>query len=141
MIIKKNLIASILINSIVIIAFVLSLDYLDVFKQLLFSFVPVFISLIICFIVNFKNDSDVKMFFIAGIYASINFICLIIEYIGINSFSDKTKIFEYSQKYHSEYITVSENNSPVFSIILFTVFSFVLHYFVLKLCNREKVYE
>lgn len=36
------------------------------------------------------------------------------------------------QKYNSEYVTVSENNSPIFSIIVFSVCFCRSSYFVMK---------
>ena len=64
---------------------------------------------------------------------------LIIEYVCISSVADTNKIYEISQKYQSEYVTVSENNSPIFSIIIFTVVSFILHYFIIKKVSTEKL--
>ena len=49
----------------------------------------------------------------------------------------KDDIYEVSQKYNSGYVTVSENNSPILSIIIFSVASFAIHYYVMKKVGRK----
>ena len=74
----------------------------------------------------------------AAICSGFNFISLVVEYICITAVTGANDIYEVSQKYNSEYVTVSENNSPIFSIIVFSIASFALHYFVMKKAGNKK---
>lgn len=137
---KKNFCASICVNIFVLGIFLLLLQQLDGFMQLIFSFIPTMLSIIVCAVINRKKEMDSNNYIqCAGICAGLNLVSLIIEYVCISSVADTNKIYEISQKYQSEYVTVSENNSPIFSIIIFTVVSFILHYFIIKKVSTEKL--
>lgn len=113
--------------------FLLMLQQLDVFMQLLFSFVPIILSIIVSTLINRDKDPEKDNYLqCAAICAGFNFISLVVEYICITAVTGANDIYEVSQKYNSEYVTVSENNSPIFSIIVFSIVSFALHYFVRK---------
>ena len=131
--VRKNLYASICVNILVVGIFLLMLQELDVFMQLLFSFVPIILSIIVSVLINRDQNPEKDNYLqCAAICSGFNFISLVVEYICISIVAGSNGIYEVSQKYNSEYVTVSENNSPIFSIIVFSIASFVLHYFVMK---------
>jgi hypothetical protein len=137
--VRKNLYASICVNILVLGIFLLMLPQLDVFMQLLFSFVPIILSIIVSALINRdKNPEKDNYLQCAAICSGFNFISLVVEYICISAVAGANDIYEVSQKYNSEYVTVSENNSPIFSIIVFSIASFVLHYFVMKKVGNKK---
>lgn len=137
--VRKNLYASICVNILVLGIFLLTLQQLDVFMQLLFSFVPIILSIIVSALINRdKNPEKDNYLQCAAICSGFNFISLVVEYICISAVAGANDIYEVSQKYNSEYVTVSENNSPIFSIIVFSIASFVLHYFVMKKVGNKK---
>lgn len=137
--VRKNLYASICVNILVLGIFLLMLQQLDVFMQLLFSFVPIILSIIVSALINRdKNPEKDNYLQCAAICSGFNFISLVVEYIFISAVAGANDIYEVSQKYNSEYVTVSENNSPIFSIIVFSIASFVLHYFVMKKVGNKK---
>lgn len=137
--VRKNLYASICVNIIVLGIFLLMLQQLDVFMQLLFSFVPIILSIIVSALINRdKNPKKDNYLQCAAICSGFNFISLVVEFICISAVAGANDIYEVSQKYNSEYVTVSENNSPIFSIIVFSIASFVLHYFVMKKVGNKK---
>ena len=130
--VRKNLYASICVNILVVGIFLLMLQELDVFMQLLFSFVPIILSIIVSVLINRDQNPEKDNYLqCAAICSGFNFISLVVEYICISIVAGSNGIYEVSQKYNSEYVTVSENNSPIFSIIVFSIASFVLHYFVM----------
>ena len=119
--------------------FLLMLQQLDVFMQLLFSFVPIILSIIVSTLINRDKDPEKDNYLqCAAICSGFNFISLVVEYICITAVTGANDIYEVSQKYNSEYVTVSENNSPIFSIIVFSIVSFALHYFVMKKAGNKK---
>ena len=119
--------------------FLLMLQQLDVFMQLLFSFVPIILSIIVSTLINRDKDPEKDNYLqCAAICSGFNFISLVVEYICITAVTGANDIYEVSQKYNSEYVTVSENNSPIFSIIVFSSVSFALHYFVMKKAGNKK---
>ena len=137
--IKKNLCASVCVNIFVLGIFLLMLQQLDVFMQLLFSFVTIILSLIVSTLINRDKDPEKDNYLqCAAICSGFNFISLVVEYICITAVTGANDIYEVSQKYNSEYVTVSENNSPIFSIIVFSIVSFALHYFVMKKAGNKK---
>ena len=137
--VRKNLYASICVNILVVGIFLLMLQELDVFMQLLFSFVPIILSIIVSVLINRDQNPEKDNYLqCAAICSGFNFISLGVEYICISIVAGSNGIYEVSQKYNSEYVTVSENNSPIFSIIVFSIASFVLHYFVMKNVGNKK---
>lgn len=137
--VRKNLYASICVNILVVGIFLLMLQELDVFMQLLFSFVPIILSIIVSVLINHDQNPEKDNYLqCAAICSGFNFISLVVEYICISIVAGSNGIYEVSQKYNSEYVTVSENNSPIFSIIVFSIASFVLHYFVMKNVGNKK---
>ena len=137
--IKKNLYTSICVNILVLGIFILLLQQLDVYMQLLFSFAPIILSIIVsAFINQDKNPEKDHFLQCAAICSGFNSISLVVEYICISVVTGANDIYKVSQKYNSEYLIVSENNSPVFSIIVFSIASFVLHYFVMKKVGNKK---
>ena len=137
--VRKNLYASICVNILVVGIFLLMLQELDVFMQLLFSFVPIILSIIVSVLINRDQNPEKDNYLqCAAICSGFNFISLVVEYICISIVAGSNGIYEVSQKYNSEYVTVSENNSPIFSIIVFSIASFVLHYFVMKHVGNKK---
>lgn len=137
--VRKNLYASICANILVVGIFLLMLQELDVFMQLLFSFVPIILSIIVSVLINRDQNPEKDNYLqCAAICSGFNFISLVVEYICISIVAGSNGIYEVSQKYNSEYVTVSENNSPIFSIIVFSIASFVLHYFVMKNVGNKK---
>ena len=137
--VRKNLYASICVNILVVGIFLLMLQELDVFLQLLFSFVPIILSIIVSVLINRDQNPEKDNYLqCAAICSGFNFISLVVEYICISIVAGSNGIYEVSQKYNSEYVTVSENNSPIFSIIVFSIASFVLHYFVMKNVGNKK---
>lgn len=137
--VRKNLYASICVNILVVGIFLLMLQELDVFMQLLFSFVPIILSIIVSVLINRDQNPEKDNYLqCAAICSGFNFISLVVEYICISIVAGSNGIYEVSQKYNSEYVTVSENNSPIFSIIVFSIASFVLHYFVMKKVGNKK---
>lgn len=137
--VRKNLYASICVNILVVGIFLLMLQELDVFMQLLFSFVPIILSIIVSVLINRDQNPEKDNYLqCAAICSGFNFISLVEEYICISIVAGSNGIYEVSQKYNSEYVTVSENNSPIFSIIVFSIASFVLHYFVMKNVGNKK---
>ena len=137
--VRKNLYASICVNILVVGIFLLMLQELDVFMQLLFSFVPIILSIIVSVLINRDQNPEKDNYLqCAAICSGFNFISLVVEYICISIVAGSNGICEVSQKYNSEYVTVSENNSPIFSIIVFSIASFVLHYFVMKNVGNKK---
>jgi len=107
--------------------------------QLLFSFVPIILSIIVSVLINRDQNPEKDNYLqCAAICSGFNFISLVVEYICISIVAGSNGIYEVSQKYNSEYVTVSENNSPIFSIIVFSIASFVLHYFVMKNVGNKK---
>lgn len=136
--IKRNLCASICVNFLIMGIFLLMIQQLDVFMQLLFSFAPILVSIIVTAVINCnKNVEKINYLLCATICAGVNFIYLIVEYICISAVKDINDIYEVSQKYNSGYVTVSENNSPVLSIIIFSIASFAAHYYVMKRVRRK----
>ena len=126
--VRKNLYASICVNILVVGIFLLMLQELDVFMQLLFSFVPIILSIIVSVLINRDQNPEKDNYLqCAAICSGFNFISLVVEYICISIVAGSNGIYEVSQKYNSEYVTVSENNSPIFSIIVFSIF-----------CNEER---
>ena len=137
--VRKNLYASICVNILVVGIFLLMLQELDVFMPLLFSFVPIILSIIVSVLINRDQNPEKDNYLqCAAICSGFNFISLVVEYICISIVAGSNGIYEVSQKYNSEYVTVSENNSPIFSIIVFSIASFVLHYFVMKNVGNKK---
>lgn len=137
--VRKNLYASICVNILVVGIFLLMLQELDVFMQLLFSFVSIILSIIVSVLINRDQNPEKDNYLqCAAICSGFNFISLVVEYICISIVAGSNGIYEVSQKYNSEYVTVSENNSPIFSIIVFSIASFVLHYFVMKNVGNKK---
>lgn len=137
--VRKNLYASICVNILVVGIFLLMLQELDVFMQLLFSFVPIILSIIVSVLINRDQNPEKDNYLqCAAICSGFNFISLVVEYICISIVAGSNGIYEVSQKYNSEYVTVSENNSPIFSIIVFSIASFALHYFVMKKAGNKK---
>lgn len=137
--VRKNLYASICVNILVVGIFLLMLQELDVFMQLLFSFVPIILSIIVSVLINRDQNPEKDNYLqCAAICSGFNFISLVVEYICISIVAGSNGIYEVSQKYNSEYVTVSENNSQIFSIIVFSIASFVLHYFVMKNVGNKK---
>lgn len=137
--VRKNLYASICVNILVVGIFLLMLQELDVFMQLLFSFVPIILSIIVSVLINRDQNPEKDNYLqCAAICSGFNFVSLVVEYICISIVAGSNGIYEVSQKYNSEYVTVSENNSPIFSIIVFSIASFVLHYFVMKNVGNKK---
>ena len=137
--VRNNLYASICVNILVVGIFLLMLQELDVFMQLLFSFVPIILSIIVSVLINRDQNPEKDNYLqCAAICSGFNFISLVVEYICISIVAGSNGIYEVSQKYNSEYVTVSENNSPIFSIIVFSIASFVLHYFVMKNVGNKK---
>lgn len=137
--VRKNLYASICVNILVVGIFLLMLQELDVFMQLLFSFVPIILSIIVSVLINRDQNPEKDNYLqCAAICSGFNFISLVVEYICISIVAGSNGIYEVSQKYNSEYVTVSENNSPIFSIIVFSIVSFALHYFVMKKVGNKK---
>lgn len=137
--VRKNLYASICVNILVVGIFLLMLQELDVFMQLLFSFVPIILSIIVSVLINRDQNPEKDNYLqCAAICSGFNFISLVVEYICISIVAGSNGIYEVSQKYNSEYVTVSENNSPIFSITVFSIASFVLHYFVMKNVGNKK---
>ena len=137
--VRKNLYASICVNILVVGIFLLMLQELDVFMQLLFSFVPIILSIIVSVLINRDQNPEKDNYLqCAAICSGFNFISLVVEYICISIVAGSNGIYEVSQKYNSEYVTVSENNSPIFSIIVFSIASLVLHYFVMKNVGNKK---
>ena len=127
------------LNILVVGIFLLMLQELDVFMQLLFSFVPIILSIIVSVLINRDQNPEKDNYLqCAAICSGFNFISLVVEYICISIVAGSNGIYEVSQKYNSEYVTVSENNSPIFSIIVFSIASFVLHYFVMKNVGNKK---
>ena len=137
--VRKNLYASICVNILAVGIFLSMLQELDVFMQLLFSFVPIILSIIVSVLINRDQNPEKDNYLqCAAICSGFNFISLVVEYICISIVAGSNGIYEVSQKYNSEYVTVSENNSPIFSIIVFSIASFVLHYFVMKNVGNKK---
>ena len=137
--VRKNLYASICVNILVVGIFLLMLQELDVFMQLLFSFVPIILSIIVSVLINRDQNPEKDNYLqCAAICSGFNFISLVVEYICISIVAGSNGIYEVSQKYNSEYLTFSESNSPIFSIIVFSIASFVLHYFVMKNVGNKK---
>ena len=138
--VRKNLYASICVNILVVGIFLLMLQELDVFMQLLFSFVPIILSIIVSVLINRDQNPEKDNYLqCAAICSGFNFISLVVEYICISIVAGSNGIYEVSQKYNSEYVTVSENNSPIFSIIVFSIaglFCFVLCQVLF--CNEER---
>lgn len=133
--VRKNLYASICVNILVVGIFLLMLQELDVFMQLLFSFVPIILSIIVSVLINRDQNPEKDNYLqCAAICSGFNFISLVVEYICISIVAGSNGIYEVSQKYNSEYVTVSENNSPIFSIIVFSIASFGSSLF----CNEER---
>ena len=86
------------------------LQQLDVFMQLLFSFVPIILSIIVSTLINRDKDPEKDNYLqCAAICSGFNFISLVVEYICITAVTGANDIYEVSQKYNSEYVTVSEN--------------------------------
>lgn len=56
--VKKNLCASVCVNILVLGIFLLMLQQLDVFMQLLFSFVPIILSIIVSTLINRDKDPE-----------------------------------------------------------------------------------
>lgn len=129
--VRKNLYVSICVNILVVGIFLLMLQELDVFMQLLFSFVPIILSIIVSVLINRDQNPEKDNYLqCAAICSGFNFISLVVEYICISIVAGSNGIYEVSQKYNSEYVTVSENNSPIFSIIVFSIASLF--------CNEER---
>ena len=86
------------------------LQELDVFMQLLFSFVPIILSIIVSVLINRDQNPEKDNYLqCAAICSGFNFISLVVEYICISIVAGSNGIYEVSQKYNSEYVTVSEN--------------------------------
>ena len=100
------------------------------YSQILYQFLT--------FTQNLKRSQKDNYLQCAAICSGFNFISLVVEYICITAVTGANDIYEVSQKYNSEYVTVSENNSPIFSIIVFSIVSFALHYFVMKKAGNKK---
>lgn len=138
--IKKNLCASICVNVLIFGIFLLLLQQLDVFTQLLFSFAPIVISILVTILINRDHDPERNNYLqCAMICAAINFIYLVAAYICISTIKDVNDIYEVSKKYNTGYVTISENNSPILSIIIFSIASLVFHYFVMQKTSAKKL--
>lgn len=138
--IRKNIFAGIGLNIFIFGLMLIMLHQMDVFTQLLFSFAPIILSIVVATGINYKKNIKIKnTIFISIFYTICNFLYLILEYICMASIIDTDDIYNMNQKYNSGYITVSENKSPILSIILFSLLSFVLHYFCIKkVCYTEE---
>ena len=84
--VKKNLCASVCVNILVLGIFLLMLQQLDVFMQLLFSFVPIILSIIVSTLINRDKDPEKDNYLqCAAICSGFNFISLVVEYICITA--------------------------------------------------------
>lgn len=72
--VRKNLYASICVNILVVGIFLLMLQELDVFMQLLFSFVPIILSIIVSVLIN--RDQNPERIIICNVQLSVQALIL-----------------------------------------------------------------
>ena len=95
--VRKNLYASICVNILVVGIFLLMLQELDVFMQLLFSFVPIILSIIVSVLINRDQNPEKDNYLqCAAICSGFNFISLVVEYICISIVAGSNGIYEVS---------------------------------------------
>lgn len=137
--IKKNLYLNGVCNLIVLGVFFILIGQQTVVTQLVFSIVPVFVSIAVTATANSGVDME-KDNLKAGalLCALLVFAVLIVEYVGIQ-IAGVNDLEAFSQQVSSEYVTVSKNSNPVFSMFIFSLGTFVVDYNILKHKGNERV--
>ncbi len=133
----KKIIFSIIINLSAFILLWINAGNIDVAGQFVFMLIPVLGSIIGIGILTRLSKTDDRNLLSALIPAGINLLYMIGEFLVIDAYGI-TNLQEFTKQYSSEYVTVSQNNSPIVSIILFSLLSYLGHYYVIKLAGKKR---
>ncbi len=132
----KQVIFSVAVNAVAFITLWVNAKNINVIGQFVFLLIPLIISIIETGVINKTFKEEVSLKVKVAIPTMINLIYMIGEFLVINAYG-VNDLEKFTQQYSSEYVTVSENNSPVGAIVLFLVLSFLGHYYVVKFTNAK----
>ena len=116
---------------------VMNRQQLDIVGVFLYTFAPIIVSFLLNYIDMFllRKVSFRKQILT---YVTSNIVYLISAMILLSSEDTRAKIFELSQKYASEFVTISHNESPVFTILICTVIIITIHYMIIRHRDKEQ---
>lgn len=139
----KNILLTLIINMLSALLFFILAKGFNVFTFLIFSIVPVLISLIVCYLSNRNSMDDEKEIMRNSLIFTIgNFLYAISESIILVSNPMLIQnIIKSSEMYSSEYLKITSNNSNFAPIFIMLVISFGAHYLLFKKMLKGKVHE
>ena len=133
----KKIVFCVAVNLIAFIILLIKAKTINVIGQFIFMLIPVLVSIIGIGIMNMMSKTEDSNVVNAIIPTILNLTYIVGEFLVINAYGVKD-LEEFTNQYSSDYVTVSQNNSPVASIILFSLLSFLGHYYVVKLTTKQK---
>lgn len=112
---------------------------LDVFTLIVFMVLPILLSCILAFIGTKLQEHSVNVKEIPTIlfYVGINTLYWLFLNVQLNSGNTLNTIYEASRQYNSGLVEVSSDNSPVGTMVLLIIVSFILYYFTVRLAGKR----
>ncbi len=135
---KSMLYISVIFHIFILGLFYLIIDKLDILYFLALMIIPIIISLILIGITTFSNKEKFNIILTSLVFTLVNSIYFIVIQIILNLSNKINDIYEISKKYNSDMVEVSINNSPIMSLFIIIILSFLLHYMVTKFLFNKK---
>lgn len=136
----KKIIFCLSVNLIAFIILFINAKTINVIGQFIFMLLPLLASLIGMGALNMMSKNEDNNLINAIIPTLLNLIYIVGEFAVINA-NGVRDLEEFTNQYSSDYVTVSQNNSPVVSLVLFSILSFLGHYYVAKITRKYKTKE
>lgn len=133
----KKIVFCAAVNIIAFILLLINAKTINVIGQFIFMLVPVLISIIGIGIINRMSENEDSSVVNTIIPTLFNLIYIVGEFVIINKLGVRD-LEQFTNQYSSEYVTVSQNNSPIASVILFSVLAYLGHYYVIRLTTMKK---
>lgn len=104
-------------------------NQLDIIQLLAFTILPLVIGMLLNFIdVKFGERNSDKTLFLTYFTSGVAYLIL-----SVSLFSGeaaKERIIDLSQKYSSDYVTITQNESPIVTLVVTGVFVAAVHYMI-----------
>lgn len=134
----KRIVFSLVVNVVAFIVLVSQIRRIDVVGQFIFMLIPVAVSIIGTGVLGKILSDEGQLWRKALIPTVFNIVYIVGEFVLINMYG-VTNVEEFATQHSSQYVTVSQNNSPLTSIIVFSLLSYLGHYYVLKLVSKKEI--
>ncbi|PHU34165.1 MULTISPECIES: hypothetical protein [Pseudobutyrivibrio] len=134
----KRIVFSLVVNVVAFIVLVSQIRRIDVVGQFIFMLIPVAVSIIGTGVLGKILSDEGPLWRKALIPTVFNIVYIVGEFVLINMYG-VTNVEEFATQHSSQYVTVSQNNSPLTSIIVFSLLSYLGHYYVLKLVSKKEI--